>query len=57
LVSINGKAEWTELRIRMRPKAVELDVVLSELIKEGRISIMPRETQGPNQTLILLKYQ
>ena len=55
LVSLNGKAEWTELRIRTKLKAAELDAVLSELLKEGKISIMPRGTQGQNQALILLK--
>jgi hypothetical protein len=55
LVSLNGKAEWTKLRIRTKLKAAELDVVLGELVKDGRVSIMPRETQGPNQALVLLK--
>jgi len=55
LVSLNRKAGWTELRIRTKLKAAELDAVLSELVKDGRISIMPRETQGANQAVILLK--
>jgi len=52
---MNGKAEWTELRIRAKLNAAELDVVLDELVKDGRVSIMPRETHGPNQAVILLK--
>jgi len=55
LVSLSGEAEWTELRIRTKLRAAELDAVLSELVKDGKISIRPRGTQGPNQTLILLK--
>jgi len=52
---LNGKAEWTELRIRTKLRAAELDAVLSELAKEGKISIIPRGTQGQDQALILLK--
>jgi len=55
LVSLNGIAEWTELRIRTKLRAAELDAVLSDLAKDGKISIRPRGTQGPNQTLLLLK--
>jgi hypothetical protein len=55
LVTLNGKAEWTELRIRTKLKESELDVILSELVKDGRVSIMPRETQEPNRAAILLK--
>jgi hypothetical protein len=55
LVYLNGKAEWTELRIRTKLRAAELDAVLYELAKEGKISIVPRERQVQNQALILLK--
>jgi len=55
LVSLNGKAEWTELRIRTKLRAAELDAVLSVLVKEDKISIIPRGAQGQNQALILLK--
>jgi predicted methyltransferase MtxX (methanogen marker protein 4) len=52
---LSGKAEWTELRIRTKLKAADLDAVLSELVKDGRISIISRGTQEANQALILLK--
>ena len=55
LVSLSGKAEWIELRLRTRLTAAELDAVLSELVKEDKISIIPRGTQGQDQALILLK--
>ena len=55
LVSLNGKAEWTELRIRTKLRAAELDAALCALAKEGKISIVPRERQVQNQALILLK--
>jgi len=54
LVSLNGKAEWTELRIRTKLKAAELDAVLSELVKEGKISIISSEKQGPNQAACVI---
>ena len=43
LVSLNEKAEWTVLRKRTKLTAAELDAVLSELAKDGKISIIPRE--------------
>jgi len=52
---LSGKAEWIELRLRTRLTAAELDAVLSELVKEDKISIIPRGTQGQDQALILLK--
>jgi len=55
LVSLSGKAEWTELRIRTKLRAAELDAALCELASDGKISIVPRKTQGPNQAVILLK--
>jgi hypothetical protein len=55
LASLNGKAEWTELRIRTRLKAAELDTVLSELAKKDKISIIPKEIRGQDQYLIILK--
>jgi len=54
LVSLNGKAEWTELRIRTRLTEEELDAALSQLVKTGDISIIPEGTQGQDQDLILL---
>jgi hypothetical protein len=55
LVSLNGKAERTELRKRTKLKAAELDAVLSKLVKEGKVLIIHRGTQWPNQATILLK--
>jgi hypothetical protein len=55
LTSLNGKAEWTELRIRTKLKAAELDTVLSELAKKDKISIIPKEIRGQDQYLIILK--
>jgi len=55
LVSLSGKAEWTELRIRTKLRAAELDAVLSELVTEDKISIILKGNQGQNQALILLK--
>ena len=55
LASSNGKAAWTRLCKRTRLTAAELDAFLSELVRDGRISIIPRETQGANQAGILLK--
>ena len=55
MASLNGKAEWTELRIRTKLKAVELDAVLSELAKKNKISIIPKEIRGRDQYLIILK--
>jgi len=52
---LNGKAEWSELRKRTKLKAAELDAILSELVKAGKVSIIHRETQWPNQATILLK--
>ena len=52
---MSGKAEWTELRIRTKLKAAELDAVLCELVKEGKISIVSQEAQASNRDLILLK--
>jgi len=54
LVSLNGKAEWTELRKRTRLTEEELDAALSQLVKTGDISIIPEGTQGQDQDLILL---
>ena len=54
LVSLSGKAEWTELRIRTKLRAAELDAVLSELVKEDKISIVTRKKQASNQDVILL---
>ena len=53
LVSLSGKAEWTELRIRTKLTGAELDTVLSKLTKDGRIRIIPG--QRANHVLILLK--
>ena len=55
LVSLNGKAEWTELRIRTKLRAAELDAVLSELVKDGQVSVIPKGTEAPNQAVILLR--
>jgi ketol-acid reductoisomerase len=52
---LGGKAEWIELRICTRLTAAKLDAVLSELVKEDKISIIPRGPQGQNQALILPK--
>jgi hypothetical protein len=41
LVSLKDKAEWTELRKRTKLTAVELDIIMSELAKAGKISIVP----------------
>jgi hypothetical protein len=55
LTSLNGKAEWTELRIRTKLKAIELNAVLSELVKKDKISIIPKDIRGRDQDLIILK--
>ena len=52
---MNGKTEWTELRKRTKLTAAVPNAVLGELAKNGKISIIPRGTQGSNQAVILLK--
>ena len=50
---MSGKAEWTELRIRTKLTAAELDAVL---IDNGRQNTDPLPgNAGPNQAVILLK--
>jgi hypothetical protein len=55
LVSLNGKAEWSELRKRTKMKAAELNAALDKLAKDGRILIVPKERLGQNRGVILLK--
>ena len=55
MTSLNGKAEWTELRIRTKLKAEVLNPVLSELVKKDKIWIIPMEIRGRDQCLIVLK--
>jgi len=55
LVSLNGKAEWIELRLRTRLTAAKLDAILGELGKDGKISIISRETHASTHDVILLK--
>jgi len=46
LVSLNGKADLTELRKRTKLKAAELNPALNKLAKDGRILIVPKERLG-----------
>jgi len=56
LVSLIGKIEGTELRRRTKLTSAELEAILDKLVKDDKISIIPRGTQGPNQAVIVLKF-